>query len=106
MKFPHLFVRLGLAAALLGSLAACTVVPVHPAAYRGPPVVVDSYPGYRYGYPSTFYYGNRDHRHGGDRGGRQYRDDRRRYDSPLDSAARSHRNIRRGLGLPRLPGMP
>lgn len=96
------FVRLGLAAALLGSLAACTVVPVQPVGYRAAPVYVDTYPTYRYTYPGTYYEYDRRY---DDRGGRYYREERR-IESPFDSAARAHREIRQSLGLPRLPGMP
>lgn len=101
--------RLSLAAALLGSLGACAVVPAYPAGYRAAPVYVETYPVYRPGYPGTYYqydrpyYDNRD--------GRSYRDehryqDQRRSGSPFDDAARVHRDIRRSLGLPRLPGLP
>ncbi len=108
MKTHHRLLRLAIAVTLFGSLAACTVVPAHPHAYRGgPPVVIESYPVYRYGPPPRHYYYERhDHRGYDDRGGRHYRDGGRRYDSPLEGAARAHRDIRRSLGLPRLPGMP
>jgi len=101
MKLHLRFIRLGIAAGLFCSLAACTVVPAHPHAYYGgPPVVVDSYPAYRNGYPYQHYdYDRRAYRGYDDRGGR-------RHDSPLESAARTHRDVRRSLGLPRLPGMP
>lgn len=93
---------LGFALTLLASLGACTVVPAYPAAYRGPAVYVDPYPSYRYGYPNTYH---------DEHYGRHYRDERRydeprRIESPLESAARAHRDVRRSLGLPRLPGMP
>lgn len=110
-RYP-LFIRLGLAIALLGSLTACTVVPAHPHGYYGgPPVVVETYPVYRYGHPHRHPgYDRRDYRpydrHYEHRGDRHYRDDRRRHDTPFDNAARTHRDIRRSLGLPRLPGMP
>lgn len=108
MKRHPLFIRLGLAIALLGSLTACTVVPAHPLGYYGgPPVVVETYPVYRYDSPYRHYdHDRRDYRAYDHRGERHYRDDRRRHDSPFDSAARTHRDIRRSLGLPRLPGMP
>jgi hypothetical protein len=108
MKRTPVIIRLGLAIALLGSLTACTVVPAHPHGYYGgPPVVVETYPVYRYGYPQRHYnHERRDYRGYEQRGGRYYRDEGRHYDSPLDSAARAHRDIRRSLGLPRLPGMP
>lgn len=102
------FVRLGLAIALLASLSACTVVPAHPHGYyRGPAVVVETYPSYRYGYPHRHYdHDRRDYHAYDQRDRRHYRDEGRRHDSPFDSAARAHRDIRRSLGLPRLPGMP
>ncbi|PKO33788.1 MAG: hypothetical protein CVU34_10460 [Betaproteobacteria bacterium HGW-Betaproteobacteria-7] len=110
MKPNPAFIRLGLAIALLGSLTACTVVPAHPQGYyAGPPVVVETYPVYRYGYgyPQRHYnHDRRDYRGHEQHGGRNYRDGGRRHDSPFDSAARTHRDIRRSLGLPRLPGMP
>lgn len=108
MKAPTTFARLCLAAALLGSLGACTIAPAYPPGYRAPPVVVETYPAYRYGYPYPAYqYG---HRHN-ERGGYFPREDRhhgeaRRSESPLEGAARMHRDVRRSLGLPRLPGMP
>lgn len=102
--------RLSLAAALLGSVAACTVVPAQPGYYRSTPppaVYYDTYPTYRYG--PTGYYRDGRHEHG-DRYGRrerdEWRDQERRIESPLDDAARLHRDVRRSLGLPRLPGMP
>lgn len=105
MKLHHRLIRFAIAAALFGSLAACTVVPAHPHAYYGgPPVVVDSYPVYRSGYPYRYY--GHERRDYDDHRGRNYRDGGRRHDSPLESAARSHRDVRRSLGLPRLPGMP
>lgn len=97
MKLPQLFLRLGVVAALLGSLSACTIVPAHPHAYYGPSVQIETYPVYRYGPPHRHYHHDRRHYH--------YRDDRHD-DSAFDRAARSHREIRRSLGLPRLPGMP
>lgn len=55
MKAPTTFARLCLAAALLGSLGACTIAPAYPPGYRAPPVVVETYPAYRYGYPYPAY---------------------------------------------------
>ena len=81
MPLAPKLVRLSLAAVLFASLGACTVVPVHPVGYRAPPpVYVESYE-------------------------RHYREPQRG-PSPLESAARTHRDVRRSLGLPRLPGMP
>lgn len=104
--------RLLLATALLGSLGACTIVPAHPGAYRGGgSVYVETYPEHRHGYPDTYYY-ERNRRDYDRREYRYYRDEPRRYEqprrieSPLESAARTHRDVRRSLGLPRLPGMP
>ncbi|KAB2920955.1 MAG: hypothetical protein F9K30_15705 [Dechloromonas sp.] len=110
MKLHHRITRLGIVAVLFGSLTACAVVPVPPHAYHRAPVVVETYPVYRHDHPYRSYgydhYDRRGHRGYDDRDGRYYRDGGRRYDSPLDSAARTHRDIRRSLGLPRLPGMP
>lgn len=98
--------RLTLAAALLASLGACTVVPAYPTAYpagyRAAPVYVETYPAYRPAPPVVYYGYERGYR---DDRRDYYRDDRRR-SSPLEDAARVHRDIRRSLGLPRLPGMP
>ncbi|WP_153133230.1 hypothetical protein [Dechloromonas hortensis] len=114
MKLKQMLTRLTIAALVLGGLSACTIVPAQPGAYgygyRTTPVYVETYPTYRYGYPNTYYYG-RDHRHYDNRDDRRYREERhyqepRRIDSPLESAARAHRDVRRSLGLPRLPGMP
>jgi len=114
MKLKPMLTRLTIAVLLLGGLSACTIVPAQPGSYgygyRSTPVYVETYPTYRYGYPSTHYYGG-GHRHYDDRDDRRYREERhyqelRRIDSPLESAARAHRDVRRSLGLPRLPGMP
>lgn len=102
--------RLILALALFGSLSACVVAPAQPVGYRAPTVYVETYPTYRYGYPEPRYNGY-GYRYYDDRGGRHYRDERR-YDSPARSEVRIpgplevHRDVRRSLGLPRLPGMP
>ena len=117
MPLTQKLIRFSLAAALLGSLSACVVAPAHPVGYRGPAVHVETYPTYyRHGYPATYYDGGYDNRYYDNRSGRYYRDGRRhderryeeprRIESPLESAARTHRDIRRSLGLPRLPGMP
>lgn len=121
MTLTQKLIRFSLAAALLGSLSACVVAPAQPGAYRGPAVYVETYPTYRNTYPNTYYDGWYGNRYYDNRGGRYYRDERRheehrhderryeeprRIESPLDSAARTHRDIRRSLGLPRLPGMP
>lgn len=120
MPFAQNLTRLGLAAVLLAGLGACTIVPAQPVGYRATPVYVETYPAYRSPAPSVYYEYQPDFRHYDDRRGNYYREQRRddrRYDepryreerqvkSPLESAARTHRNIRRSLGLPRLPGMP
>ena len=115
MPLAPKLVRISLAAVLFASLGACTVVPAYPVAYRAPPVYVESYPTYRYGYPSASIYYESGPRRYDNRGGNYYRDERRnerhyhepqRGHSPLESAARAHRDVRRSLGLPRLPGMP
>lgn len=106
MTLKPALIRFSLAAVLLGSLGACTVVPAYPVGYhRAPPAYVESYPTYRY--PSTtIYYESGQRRH--DDRGRNYRNERReepprRMESPLDHAARSHNDVRRSLGLPRHP---
>lgn len=120
MSLTQSFIRLSLATALLVGLSACTIVPAHPSAYRAPPVYVETYPSYRAPPPTIYYEYESNHRHYDDRRGNYYREERRddrrynerryrdkqQFESPLESAARTHRNIRRSLGLPRLPGMP
>lgn len=111
MKRSQILIRLGLAAALLASLGACTVVPAYPAGhYRAPPAYVETYPAYGYGYPRANIYYESGYRHYDNHGGRYYDDrrfeDRRRYDAPLPPPLQLHRDVRRSLGLPRLPGMP
>lgn len=108
MKPRQIIIRLALAAALLGSLAACTVVPAYPAGYRAAPVYVETYPVYRPAYSGVYYqyerpyYGHSDFHY---REAPRYQEPRRS-NTPFDDAARAHRDIRRSLGLPRLPGMP
>lgn len=114
MKFKQFALRLSLAATLLGSLGACTVVPTYPVGYqRPPPAYVETYPAY--GYPTTSiyyqsgyrYYDQHDGRHHHDRRYEQrHYDDRRSHGTPLPPPLQLHRDVRRGLGLPRLPGMP
>jgi len=121
MKIVQKLTRLSLAVALFASLGACTVVPMHSAGYRAAPVYVESYPAYQAypsyrSYPSTNIYYESDRRRYDNRGGGYYREeprrDERRYqeprrmESPLQGAAELHRDVRRSLGLPRLPGMP
>lgn len=100
-----------LAAGLVALLGACTVVPAGHVGYRSGPVYVDSYPAYRT-YPGTstyYYYDNDRHRHdhrGYDRGYDRRYDDRPSRSMPLPPPLQLHRDVRRSLGLPRLPGMP
>lgn len=103
MKPSRNLTRLGLAVVLLASLGACTVVPAYPVGYREAPVYVETYPAYRPAPPAVYYGYERGYR---DDRGRDYYREERRYSSPLEEAARVHRDIRRSLGLPRLPGMP
>ena len=103
MTLRSRFSRLALAATLLGSLGACTVVPAYQAGYRATPVYVETYPAYRSSYPGTYYQYERPYY--GDRGNYRYQE-QRRSNSPFDDVARAHRDVRRSLGLPRLPGMP
>ena len=103
-----------LATALVALLGACTVVPAGHVGYRSGPVYVDSYPAYR-SYPGTttyYYYDNDRHGYRGHDRGYERRYDERRYDDrpsrsmPLPPPLQLHRDVRRSLGLPRLPGMP
>jgi hypothetical protein len=74
MTLKQTALRLGLAAALLGSLGACTVVPAYPSAgyYRAPPpAYVEPYPVYSY--PGASIYFESGHRH---HGGHHYRSHR------------------------------
>lgn len=104
MKIPPTFLRLGLAAALIGSLGACTVVPTYSAGYPSRPVYVETYPTYVYPGTSIYYQsgGHRHPYHDGYRG--RYFDDHRQI-HPLPPPMRLHRDIRRGLDLPRPPGL-
>ena len=111
MPLPHKFLRFSVVLALLGSLSACVVAPAQPVGYRGPAVYVETYPTYRYGHPNAYYDGYDDRRYYDDRGGRRYRDERRyeeprRREATIPSPFQVHRDVRRSLGLPRLPGMP
>ena len=117
MNLKQTLTRLGLATVLIGSLGACAIAP-YPAGYhRPPPAYVETYPSY--GQPSgTIYYNSgyrqyddhRGRRYDDHRGGRYYDDRRyeepRRHAAPLPPPLQLHRDIRRSLGLPRLPGMP
>lgn len=112
MTIAQKLIRISLAAALLGSLSACVVAPPHSVGYRAPSVYVETYPTYRYGgYPNTYYDNGYGQRQYDNRGGGYYRDQRRyeeprRMETPIPSPLDVHRDIRRSLGLPRLPGMP
>lgn len=116
MTILRKLLRIVVVAGLIGGLSACVVAPPQSAGYRGPSVYVETYPTYRYGYPNTRYYGH-EYRHYGnryydDRGTRHYGNDRRysepprRMDASIPGPAQVHRDVRRSLGLPRLPGMP
>lgn len=77
MTLKQTALRLGLTAALLGSLGACTVVPAYPSAgyYQAPPpAYIEPYPVY--GYPGASIYFESGPRYYGGRGGRYYRDHR------------------------------
>ncbi len=108
MNLKQVILRTALAAALLGSLGACTVVPAYPVGYQHRPAYVETYPVY--GYPSTSIYYQSGHRHYDGYGDRHYGEQRydnpRRSEMPLPPPLQLHRDVRRGLGLPRLPGMP
>ncbi|MCG2576183.1 hypothetical protein LZ012_04150 [Dechloromonas sp. XY25] len=113
MNRKQFALRIVLALSLLASLGACTVVPAYPVGYqRPPPAYVETYPVYGYGYPSTsIYYQSGYRRYDGYGGDRRYYDDRRYEDRrshgvPLPPPLQLHRDVRRSLGLPRLPGMP
>jgi hypothetical protein len=103
MNLKQTFLRLGLASILIGSLGACAVAPYPVAYHRAPPAYVETYPAY--GQPSGTIYYNSGYRSYDDRASRQY-EERRGYDAPLPPPLQLHRDVRRSLGLPRLPGMP
>ena len=102
MNRKQLILRIGLVASLLGSLSACTVVPAYPVGYQHRPAYVETYPVYSY--PSTSIYYESGYRHYDGYGDRRY--EGRRGDVPLPLPLQLHRDVRRSLGLPRLPGMP
>ena len=102
MNRKQFILRIGLVTALLGSLSACTVVPAYPVGYQHRPAYVETYPVYSY--PSTSIYYQSGHRHYDGYGDRHYQG--RRGDFPLPPPLQLHRDVRRSLGLPRLPGMP
>ena len=96
-----------LATGLAALLGACTVVPAGHVGYHSGPAYVESYPAYR-SYPGTstyYYYGNNGYQHGYRGPDRGYYDRPARI-APLPPPLQLHRDIRRSLGLPRLPGMP
>jgi len=103
--------RIGAALLLLASLSACTIVPAYPVGVRAAPVYAEPYYGRPYG---NTYYGNSAPRHDYDRGyyreaeRRDYYRQEPRQESPvrIPSPLEVHRDVRRSLGLPRLPGMP
>lgn len=101
---PRSLLRLISAALLLGTLSACAVVPAPPGYYRPAPVVVETYPAYRYAPPpATIYYERRY-----DDGYRHHHHERRDYGErrhegprgPVGDALRMRRDIHRSLGLP------
>ena len=121
MQTSTILARTALLALLLGSLSACTVVPSYPAhssgyAVRPAPVYVETYGSGYYGAPrgNTPYYGNnapryeprREHYREAPR--QEYRREAPRQEAPsrIPSPLEVHRDERRSLGLPRLPGMP
>lgn len=116
MRPSQILTRLFLATVLFGSLAGCTVAPVYPVGYRSAPTYVNTYPGYGYGNApsatiyyqsgSPQYYDNGHHRDSYPQHQEYRHMERQHSPSPLENAARTHREIRRSLGLPRLPGMP
>ena len=113
--------RTTLLALLLGSLSACTVVPTYPSyssgyAVRPAPVYVETYGSGYYGQPrgNAYYYGNsaphygHRHEHYREAPRQEYRREAPRHEAParIPSPLEVHRDVRRSLGLPRLPGMP
>lgn len=108
MNFKKTMLRLSLAAVVLGALGGCAVVPYPQGYHRAPSVYVESYP--TYGAPAPGYYGSPRPYYGyGDHGGRYYEERRyegHRHEVPLPPPLQLHREVRRSLGLPRLPGMP
>lgn len=99
---------------LISSLSACVVAPSSPRHFAGgaPSVYVETYPTGYYGgsYDNRYYQrDNRPHQ-------QYYREPERRHDyreerrpaprANIPSPREVHREVRRSLGLPRLPGMP
>jgi len=95
--------RLCLMLSAIAGLSACATGPGDYAAYRDEAIYRDSYryPGYR-GYP----YGDPYYRDGYRSAPPPVYNDAPRRGNPFDDAMRLHRDTRRSLGLPRLPGMP
>lgn len=99
---------------LIASLSACVVAPASPRHYgAGPPTVyVETYPTGNYvgGYDNRYYQRDsrpRQHDYREHERRDYYREERR--PAPrvsIPSPREVHRDIRRSLGLPRLPGMP
>lgn len=72
MPLHRTLLRLALSGLLIGSLGACAVVPLPAPGYYGrPPVVIESYPTYRYQQP--YRYDDHDRRPHGHRGYDYYR---------------------------------
>lgn len=121
MNAHQILSRIGISLLLLSSLSACTVVPTYPSyssgyAVRPAPVYVETYGSGYYGQPrgNAYFYGNsapryeprREHYREAPR--QEYRRDAPRHEAParIPSPLEVHRDVRRSLGLPRLPGMP
>ena len=110
MPLTKILARLSLATTIFGILAGCTVAPVY-SGYRSAPAYVNTYPGYGYdGGPSTtIYYQPSSRRHYDNSNQHYHRNHSQqpnRGPTVFESAAKTHRDVRRSLGLPRLPGMP
>jgi hypothetical protein len=120
MRTSILPVRTALLALFLGGLTACTVVPSYPSYSSGyvtrpAPVYVETHGSGYYGQArGNPYYGNnapryeprREHYREAPR--QEYRREAPQQAAPsrIPSPLEVHRDVRRSLGLPRLPGMP
>lgn len=111
MPLAKILTRLFLATTIFGILAGCTVAPVYPG-YRSTPAYVNTYPGYGHdsGPSTTIYYqpGSRRYYDNGHQDHHRNHPQQQPSRGPtvFESAAKTHRDVRRSLGLPRLPGMP
>ena len=117
MNVQQILSRIGINLLLLSSLTACTVVPSYPSyssgyAVRPAPVYVETYGSGYYGQPrgNAYYQGNSEHRreHYREEPRQDFRREAPRQEAPhrIPSPLEVHRDVRRSLGLPRLPGMP